>query len=612
MFDTTPRPEVDVHSKAEEAGLVRKELSETTPLLPNARPRTNWAKVTLAVTLVAAYYASLPFIWRYLDRGDAEGTTYAVCTREADGVYTVDAQNTATQCVVVSDEVVADTGSLDFVKSTYVDIHVHFAPEGATIIPGMTESHMHTLLHGNYRMLPLEEAKNISAAVALVRNYILNDPAVYNNKSKVIEGFGWDGTIWPEKRWPTAADLDADDVVRGRQVVLRSKDAHSYWVSGKTMEVNAPFPDEVEGGKIVRDEDGKPVGVFVDNAQNLIAYPAYTDEDLLKKFSYTANDALSYGITTVHDAKLDPKEIDFFHRQALAGNLKVRVYGMHFFDEDEGYFGNTSKPVIGAGNGFWTQRSVKIVADGSLRSRSSCLYEDYSDEAGNRGFMRVPAEVLEEVIPAFLRDGWQVNVHGIGDRANGYVVSALEKALAGVNVTAARPRIEHAQIMTDEDIERLGKLGVIASIQPTHVTDDMWYAQDRLGPKRVEGLYAFRKIMDAGSRITLGSDSPVETMNPIAGIYAAITRLTADGRSPHGPEGWFPKQRLTRLEALRGYTIDAAYAAFTEDRLGSLERGKRADYVVLSQDVMKVPVEDMLKTKVLATAIDGKVVYGAL
>ncbi|KAL1736963.1 amidohydrolase family-domain-containing protein, partial [Schizophyllum commune] len=474
----------------------------------------------------------------------------------------------ATQCVVVRDEVVADTGSLgaltfmtDFVQSTYGDIHVYFAPEGATIIPAMTESHMHTLLHGNYRMLPLEEAKNISAAVALVRGYILSDPDVYKNKSKVIEGFGWDSTIWPEKRWPTAADLDADDIIRGRQVVLRSKDAHSYWVSGKTMEVNAPFPDEVEGGKIVRGEDGKPVGVFVDNAQNLIAYPAYTDEDLLKKFSYTANDALSYGITTVHDAKLDPKEMDFFHRCATC---TVRVYGMHFFDEDEGYFGNISKPVIGAGNGFWTQRSVKI------------------------------------------------NVHGIGDRANGYVVSALEKALAGVNVTAARPRIEHAQIMTDEDIERLGKLGVIASIQPTHVTDDMWYAQDRLGPERVEGLYAFRKIMDAGSRITLGSDSPVETMNPIAGIYAAITRLTADGRSPHGSGGWFPEQRLTRLEALRGYTIDAAYAAFMEDRLGSLERGKRADYVVLSQDVMKVPVEEILKTKVLATAIDGKVVYGAL
>ncbi|KAL1740761.1 amidohydrolase 3 [Schizophyllum fasciatum] len=538
---------------------------------------------------------------------------YAVCTQQPDGVYTVDAQNTTTQCVVVRDAIVADTGSLDSVKANYGSISLYFAPEGAMIIPGMTESHMHTFLHANYRMLPLEEAKDIPAAVALVRNYILNDPDVYNNKSKVIEGFGWDSTIWPENRWPTAADLDADDVIHGRQVVLRSKDAHAYWVSGKTLEVNAPYPDsDVEGGKIVRDEDGKPVGVFVDNAQTLIASPVYTDEDLLKKLTYTMNDALSYGITTVHDAKLDPKEIDFFYRQALAGNLKVRMYGMHFFNEEEGYFGNVSKAVVGAGNGFWTQRSVKIVADGSLRSRSSCLYEDYSDEAGNRGFMRVSAEVLEEVIPMFLRDGWQVNVHGIGDRANGYVVTALEKALSGVNVTGARPRIEHAQLMSDEDIVRLGKLGVIASIQPTHVTDDMWYAQDRLGPKRVEGLYAFRKIMDAGSRITLGSDSPVETMNPIAGIYAAITRLTPGGRSPHGADGWFPKQRLTRLEALRGYTIDAAYAAFTEDRLGSLERGKRADFVVLSQDVMKVPVKDILGTKVLATAIDGEVVYGAL
>lgn len=593
-------------------------LNEKRPLLPRTHsPRTNWARVTLAVTAVVAYYVALPFLWPYLR--DREGMSphedakpYAVCSAQPDGVYTVDAQNTVTQCVVVQGELIADTGSLDFVKSTYGNIEYRFAPEGSTIVPGMTESHMHTLLHGNYRMLPLESAQNITEAVALVRNFILNDPDVYGNKSKVIEGFGWDGTIWPEKRWPTAADLDADDVIRGRQVVLRSKDAHAYWVSGTTLDVNAPYPNEIEGGKIVQDDQGKPTGVFVDNAQNLIAYPLYTDDDLLKKLAYTMNDALSYGITTVHDAKLDPEEIEFFHRQALAGKLKVRMYGMHFFDENEGYFGNTSKPVVGAGNGFWTQRSVKIVADGSLRSRSSYLYDDYADDPGNRGFMRVSAEVLEEVIPMFLRDGWQVNVHGIGDRANGHVVTALEKSLAGVNVTAARPRIEHAQIMTDDDIVRLGKLGVIASIQPTHVTDDMWYAQDRLGPKRVEGLYAFRKIMDAGSRITLGSDSPVETMNPIAGIYAAITRLTADGRSPHGPGGWFPDQRLTRLEALRGYTIDAAYAAFTEDRLGSLERGKRADFVLLSQDVMKVPVKEMMATKVLATAIDGEVVYGEL
>ncbi|VDB91468.1 unnamed protein product [Peniophora sp. CBMAI 1063] len=583
---------------------------------PSAGPvigirRSRWARIALVTTAAAAYWAVR---WHHgFYGGTSVDKTYAVCSPDADGLYTIDATNSVTQCMVVKDALIADVGSEEDVKSRWPDISYAVTPKGSMILPGMTESHMHSFLHANYRMLELETAQSIPAAVALVRELILSDPDILHNTSKIIEGFGWDATIWPEKRLPTAADLDADDVVRGRQVVLRSKDAHAYWVSGKTLELNAPYPQEVEGGKIERDADGKETGVFVDSAQDLIAYSELTDSDLLKKLTYTMNDALSWGITSIHDAKLGQEELDFFHRQALAGNLKVRFHGWKFFDGDmAGYWGNTTARVYGAGNGRWTQRSVKIVADGSLRSRSSYLYEDYSDEPGNKGFMRVSVEVLEKVIPMFLEDGWQVNVHGIGDRANGHVVTALEKSLAGVNVTAARPRIEHAQIMTDEDIVRLGKLGVIASIQPTHAIDDMWYAEERLGPERIKGLYAFRKLIDAGSRITLGSDSPVETMNPVAGMYAALTRTSFDGTSPHGPDGWFPDQRLTRLEVLRGSTIDPAYASFTENELGSLEVGKRADFVVLSQDVMKVPIEDMMATKVLATAIDGEVLSGHL
>jgi len=223
--------------------------------------------------------------------------------------------------------------------------------------------------------------------------------------------------------------------------------------------------------------------------------------------------------------------------------------------------------------------------------------------------MRLEPEVLFDFIPRFLRDGWQVNVHAIGDRANGIVLDAFEASLKGVNVTASRPRLEHAQLMTKADMERLGRLGVIASVQPTHAISDMWYAQDRLGPERVKGLYAFRSLIDSGARITLGSDFPVETMNPLSGFYAAVTRMSPEGDSPHGSNGWFPEQRLSRQEALRGMTIDPAYASFTETTLGSLEIGKRADYVVLSQDIMTIPANKILATKVLATALDGKVVH---
>jgi len=203
-------------------------------------------------------------------------------------------------------------------------------------------------------------------------------------------------------------------------------------------------------------------------------------------------------------------------------------------------------------------------------------------------------------------------VHAIGDRANGIVLDAFEASLKGANVTALRPRLEHAQMMTKADMIRLGKLGVIASIQPTHAISDMWYAQDRLGPDRVKNLYAFRSLVDSGAKITLGSDFPVESMNPLSGFYAAVTRKSPTGESPHGPDGWFPEQKLTRKEALRGMTIDPAYASFTESTLGSLEIGKRADFTVFSRDIMTIPAQDILATNVLATVIDGKPVFGGI
>jgi len=231
---------------------------------------------------------------------------------------------------------------------------------------------------------------------------------------------------------------------------------------------------------------------------------------------------------------------------------------------------------------------------------------------GFNGVMRLDTDILNYVVPRFLRDGWQVNIHAVGDRANGIVLDTFEAALKGINVSALRPRIEHCQIMTKADMARLGRLGVIASVQPTHAISDMWYAQDRLGPERIKGLYAFRSLLDSGARISFGSDAPVEDLNPLSGFYAAITRLSPSGQSPHGPDGWFPEQCLTREEALRGMTIDPAYASFTESTLGSLVPGKHADFVVLSQDIMSIPANQILKTKVFATVVDGQPIYGAI
>ncbi|RDB25349.1 putative amidohydrolase YtcJ [Hypsizygus marmoreus] len=599
---------------------------------PSAHPRLAvWTRSqTLLALLVLAISAYFALEARYF----ASPNSYALCSKEGPKIYTVDANNSQTQCIVVQGSYIVDQGALRDIRKRWDRFSLNriislrplldfrFIKPGAIVVPGLSDSHAHILEYGATQQLPLEGTKTIEDTVARVRNFILSNPDIFNDTSKFIMGGGWDHTVWPTTGWPTAAHLDEDPVIRGRPVVLQSKDCHALWVSSKAIEASMPFPEAVDGGIIVRDGFGHPTGVLLDNAQELLKQPEITEGDMLRRFRVAVRDAHAYGITSIHDAGLDPASLAFFKRQAELGPLPIRIYGMTYFDEDKEYWGNRTTPLIADGDGRLTARSVKFFADGALRTSGAFLYEPYTDDPSTKGFMRLDPQILYDVIPKFLRDGWQVNVHAIGDNANGIVLDAFEASLQGVNVTASRPRLEHAQFMTEADMKRLGRLGVIASIQPTHAISDMWYAQDRLGPERVKGLYAFRSFLDNGARITLGSDFPVEAMNPLSGFYAAITRVSPDGKSPHGPDGWhvyflpltvlgrFPEQRISRKEALRGMTIDPAYASFTETVLGSLEIGKRADYVVLSQDIMTIPASKILATQVLVTAMDGQAVYG--
>ncbi|KAJ7182054.1 amidohydrolase family-domain-containing protein [Mycena filopes] len=537
-------------------------------------------------------------------------TTYAVCSRNGK-IYTVDQTNSQVDCIVVNNSIIVATGTLADTKQ-FTQLPIRYVPQNAIVVPGLSDSHGHVLEYGATRQLLLEGTISIAETVARVREHVLRTPALRHDPNAWVRGGGWDHTNWPGAVWPTADALDTDPLLRARPIVLQSKDCHAQWVNARALELTGGLPDadvQLNGGVILRDADGRPAGVLLDNAQELLKTPALTEADLVARFEAAVRDALAYGLTSVHDAGLDPVSLEFFQRQAARGSIPIRIYGMRFFDENAPYWGNTTAPLIGA---RLTARSVKIFADGALRTGGSALYEPYIDNPSTNGFMRLPTEVLFDVIPRFLRDGWQVNVHAIGDRANGIVLDAFEASLKGVNVTALRPRLEHAQLMTRADMGRLGRLGVIASVQPTHAISDMWYAQDRLGPERVKGLYAFRSLITSGARLTLGSDFPVESMNPLAGFYAAVTRLSFAGDSPHGVEGWFPEERLTREEALRGMTIDPAYASFTETTLGSLEVGKRADFVVLSRDIMHIPAPEILEVKVVATIIDGEVVHGAV
>ncbi|EIW82889.1 hypothetical protein CONPUDRAFT_52672 [Coniophora puteana RWD-64-598 SS2] len=539
--------------------------------------------------------------------------SYAVCSRSGSHIYTVDRNNSVAQCLVVQDSVIADTGYLTRWKQRHAEpLHVRYLEEGSVIVPGLMDSHAHILEYGANAQLPLEGAKTVEDTVAIVRNYILAHPDIIGDKTKIIEGWGWDHTQWPVQEWPTADALDADPIIHGRPVLLHSKDGHAMWISNAAMAAGLPYPDEVEGGIIVRDGDGRPTGTLLDNAHELAPKPTLSEQDLSRRLEATIKDAVARGLTCVHDAGFNPISLDFMHRQSFSSPLQIRIYGMTRFEEHRGYWGNTTKPILNAASGHFTARSVKIFADGERLTLLSQLHDTYHDNVHTKGFMRIDPELLNDIIPRYLADGWQVNVHAIGDYANGIVLDAFEKALVGVDVSAMRPRLEHAQILTQEDMQRIGRLGVIASVQPTHAISDMWFGEERLGPERVKGLYAFRSILDNGARLALGSDFPVEDMNPLSGFYAAVTRLSPDGKSPHGTSGWFPEQRLTREEALRGMTIDSAYASFTEDRLGSIVPGKLADYVVLSRNIMEIPYDEILATKVQATVVDGRPVYGTL
>ncbi|KAI0320766.1 amidohydrolase family-domain-containing protein [Amylostereum chailletii] len=585
--------------------------------------------LTIPLYLSSAIFSALCLLF-YVRRGQYLPHAYALCTRDGSArIYTVDPVTPQVQCLVVQGQTIIDTGSLEDVYRRWdasilalqaaqkralhkPRLETKFIKSGSIVVPGMSDSHVHMLEYGASRLIPLESASRPEDAVAAVRTFILADEDIRSDPLKFVEGWGWDHTRWPGQEFPSAADLDRDPIVRSRRVVLQGKDGHAIWVNSKVLSEISPLPDHVEGGAIVRDVSGNPTGVLLDNAQSLVQIPPPTQKDLEKQFKLVVDDAVSYGLTSIHDAGFDPKSLEFFKRLADEKRLPIRIYGMTYFDENAEYWGDKIKPIVGAADGRFTARSVKIFGDGALRTGGAALFEPYTDNPDTRGFMRIDPEIMTSFVKRFLHDGWQTNVHAIGDRANSLVIDAFESALEGINVTALRPRLEHAQIIRHVDMTRLAKLGVIASVQPTHAQVDMYFGENRLGPERVKLLYAFRDIIEHGARITLGSDSPVESMNPLHGFFAAVARVAPDGTSPHGPDGWFPEQRLTREEALRGITIDPAYASFTDHILGSISPGKRADYTVLSQDIMTVPAMDILRTEVTATVIDGKPIYGRL
>ncbi|KAK7057516.1 amidohydrolase 3 [Favolaschia claudopus] len=480
--------------------------------------------------------------------------------------------------------------------------------------------------------LQLDGAKSVQDVIDRIKAYILAHPDVHADPSRWIQGMGWDQTKWPGAEFPTAVDLSRDPLLRGRPIVLFRIDVHASWVSERVLELMGPLPGDVEGGSIIRNAGGEPTGILVDNAMNLVPIPPWSSKQYTEYFDIAVAEALKFGLTSVHDAATDPAMVEFYKRQAESGELPIRLYLMAtpFFENYTDWEPSRIKRLTNYGtHERLNLRSVKLFTDGALGSWGAALISPYSDKSDTRGIMRSSPETMNKLMRSAWRAKLQVNVHCIGDRANEAVLDIFENILAeearsgNSDIAAFRPRIEHAQILQQSDLRRIGQLGVYSlrtgmarwiffwsrgsRFALFASTSDMWYAETRLGPERIKGAYAYRTLLESSPKqiLPLGSDFPVEGVNPLLGFYAAVTRLTADGRSPHGDSGWYPSERLTRTQALKGMTLDAAYASFAEHELGSLVAGKRADFVLFDRDIMEASPMDILKTTVIATVIDG-------
>ena len=482
---------------------------------------------------------------------------------------------------------------------------------GRFVFPGFADAHLHLSGIGHEREVAdlrgTADAKAAAARIAKVASQL--PPGAW------VEATGWDQNRWPDRQFPDAAVLDA--ALGGRPAVASRVDGHAVWVSSAALKaagIDSATRDP-DGGRILRRADGSPSGVLVDNARSLVSrrQPATTDADLERQLLAGAAECAAVGLTEVQDASAyDPAAIAVLTRLSDRGALPIRIYAT--VSPKPGSLEETlaKGARIGTLSERLTVRAVKAYADGALGSRGAALLADYADEPGQRGLLRTSPERLAEIATAARRAGWQVWIHAIGDRGNRVALDAFESAAAAVPQApegATRPRIEHAQVIAPEDFPRFAGLGVIASIQPTHATSDMPWAEDRLGPARIEGAYAWRRLRLAGARLAGGSDAPVESENPLLGFYAAVTRRDLEGK-PQG--GWRAGEKLSRAEALALFTSDAAFAAFEEAWRGRIEPGFAADFTILERDPMAVPEEEIPSIKVFATVIAGRAVFGTL
>ncbi|MBI4427823.1 MAG: amidohydrolase [Ignavibacteriales bacterium] len=541
-------------------------------------------------------------------------------------VYTVNQDYEKAEAIAVRQERIVAVGSRSSMERRFrpkatVDLN------GKTVFPGFIDAHAHLLSLGIARMtVDLAASSTEREAAGRITSRVSK-----SQKGQWIRGRGWDQNLWPSRKFPTHRSLDTFS--RNNPVFLTRIDGHACWVNTEALKAAGitKRTKDPDGGKIIRDTNGNPTGVFVDAAMELVAkhLPPLSRKESVDALSLAVDECLQYGITSVHDMGVDSADIELYKRAIDMHQFPLRVYAAI------GGTGETwnqflrSGLLLDYGSNKLTVRAIKLYIDGALGSRGAALIEPYSDDPGNRGLTLSSEMDLRNAVDMALKHGFQVCVHAIGDRGNNIALNVYEAALKDNPVADHRLRVEHAQVLNAEDIPRFQQLGVIPSMQPTHCTSDMYWAEARLGPRRVRGAYAWRSLLETGVIIAGGSDFPVEDPNPLFGIYAAMTRKDHQGRPSSAEDaktffqlpqqgiqnsqdfinGWYGAQKMTREEAVKSFTRWAAYAEFQENEKGSLESGKLADFVVLSNDIMTVPAKELLNTKVEMTVVGGKIVY---
>jgi len=475
--------------------------------------------------------------------------------------------------------------------------------QGKTLIPGITDAHGHVSSLG-YTLLQIDLRDTISARQAATQ---IADYAQKNPYLNWIRGRGWNQVLWPGQQFPSAKILD--ELVSDRPIWLERIDGHAGWANSKALALAGINANTISppGGEILRDAEGQPTGILIDNAMNIInqVLPLPSAEELAAALDAATTHLLSLGITSTHDAGVSANENRFYTDLAQQKKLAVRLYGMISSTDPELGSILASGPTVDD-NDLYSVKSVKVYTDGALGSRGAAMLEPYQDRPDHSGLLLTSQQQLRSIFNAAIKANFQVAIHAIGDKGNQIGLDEVEYAYATIGGQNLRHRMEHAQIVALADIPRFKELNVIPSMQPTHATSDMNMAEDRIGAERLKGAYAWRSFLDQGSRLVSGSDYPIELANPFHGIHAAVTRQDK-GNQPEN--GWIPEQAITIEEAMRSFTIDAAWAAHQENVLGGLSPGKWADFILIDQDLFTIPSQDLWKTEVLQTWLAGKQVY---